>query len=110
MRIRLLLDSGALLGGLGKHRLFLHKFVQTCEIVRTILEITKNVGINQNSYAEIKNEILKLPERSRTRKKLSVWLERHITIQCRLSMGQTPLMVSSDIIESLMGKFKVVLM
>jgi hypothetical protein len=100
----------ALLGGLGKHRLFLLKFIQTCQTVRTILEIAKNKGINQKSYAEIKAEILKLPERSKTRKKLTIWLERHITIQCRLSMGQTPLMVSSDIIESLMGKFKIVSM
>lgn len=100
----------ALLGGLGKHRFFLQKFIQTCQTVRSILEIAKNFGINQKSYAAITAEILKLPERSKTRKRLSVWLERHITIQCRLSMGQTPLMVSSDIIESLMGKFKVVLM
>jgi len=38
------------------------------------------------------------------------WLERHIHVQCQLSMGQTPLLVSSDVVESLIGKFKIVLM
>jgi len=99
-----------LLGGLGKHRPFLLKFIGTCRTVRTILNIAKNKGINQKSYVELKTEILKLPQRSKIRKKMTVWLERHIHIQCQLSMGQTPLLVSSDVIESLIGKFKIVLM
>jgi hypothetical protein len=99
-----------LLGGLGKHRLFLLKFIQTCQTVRTILEVAKNKGINQKTYGVLRSEIMKLPPYSKTRKKLIVWLDRHINIQCLLSMGQNPLMVSSDVIESLIGKFKVVLL
>jgi hypothetical protein len=36
------------------------------------------------------------------------WLEQILHIQCWLGIGQTPLAVSSDIIESLSGKFKVI--
>jgi len=41
--------------------------------------------------------------------RLTKWLHRHLHIQSRLGMGQIPLLVSSEVIESLMGKFKVLL-
>ena len=48
-----------------------------------------------------------LPENSIVRCRIEAWLERHLRIQSRLGMGQQGLTVSSDIIESLFGKFKV---
>ena len=47
-----------------------------------------------------------LPERTATRRRIEHWLRRHIQIHCRLGIGQTPLPVSTDIIESLFGTFK----
>ena len=46
----------------------------------------------------------KLPKNSKTRETVRVWLEKHITIQKKLA--PYPLPISSDIIESLFGKFK----
>ena len=37
------------------------------------------------------------------------WLNTHLHYQCRLAIGQTPLPVSTDILESLFGKFKTII-
>jgi len=43
------------------------------------------------------------------RRRLESWINRQLNIQARLGIGQLALMVSSDVIESLMGKLKVIL-
>jgi len=85
---------------------FLSGFILACQVADEFSKLMKNEGVNQKSYREAKIILEKLPKESILRKALDAWLERHITIQCRLSIGQTPLCVSSDIIESLFGKFK----
>ncbi len=45
-----------------------------------------------------------LPKHSKVKKRLLIWLEHHIKIQKQITTQ--PLLVSSDIIESLFGRFK----
>jgi len=98
-----------LAGGLTPHRAFLDRFTLTCEVVECCLEILKSKGMNQASYRQVTSELERLPEASHVRQRLTRWARRQLNIQARLGVGQMPLLVSSDIIESLFGKLKVVL-
>jgi len=95
--------------GLTKLSPFLKKFISTCTIVSEFQKLLKNKGLNQATYREGKQIIETLPKRSKVRKRLENWLDRVLSIQCRLGIGQTPLIVSSDVIESLFGKFKIII-
>jgi hypothetical protein len=92
--------------GLSGLKGFLEKFIVACQIGCEFMKVLKNNGLNQETYAQAKRVLNQLPEDSKIREKLLKWLELTLTIQCRLSIGQTPLVVSSDVIESLFGKFK----
>jgi hypothetical protein len=74
--------------GLSQLRLFLEQFGATCRVTEQFLK--------------------QLPDRSEVHARLSSWLDRHLHIQYRLAIGQLPLLVSSDAIESLFGKFKTI--
>ena len=69
----------------------------------------KTHGLNEATYIEAKDIVAKLPKRSIVRIRLSAWLEKHIHIHRALAIGQLPLPVSTDAIESLFGKFKTVI-
>lgn len=95
--------------GLAQLREFLGRFCGACEISEKFLKIMKQKGLNQETYREAKNHLLQMPENSTVRLRLQSWLDKHLHIQCRLGVGQLPLLVSSDVIESLFGKFKTVI-
>ena len=97
-----------MLGGLGHHRLFLDRFISNCQVTRDFLEIAKDKGVNQESYRAMKAELAKLTIDNPVRVRLERFLGRQLRIQSQLGIGQMPLPVSSDILESLFGKFKVV--
>jgi hypothetical protein len=94
--------------GLSQLRLFLDQFGATCRVTEQFLKLLKLKGLNQATCSEAKNLLKQLPERSEVHTRLSSWLDRHLHIQCRLAIGQLPLLVSSDAIESLFGKFKTI--
>ncbi len=94
--------------GLSQLRLFLEQFGATCRVTEQFLKLLKLKGLNQATCSEAKNILKQLPERSKVHARLSSWLNRHLHIQCRLAIGQLPLLVSSDAIESLFGKFKTI--
>jgi len=94
--------------GLSQLRLFLEQFGATCRVTEQFLKLLKLKGLNQATCSEAKNLLKQLPERSEVHTRLSSWLDRHLHIQCRLAIGQLPLLVSSDAIESLFGKFKTI--
>lgn len=96
----------AALAGIAPLRPFIERFASTVRGVAEVLEILKNKGLNQSTYRQCCQLAEQLPERSKVKKRLLVWLQRHLHIQCRLGISQMPLLVSSDIIESLFGKFK----
>lgn len=94
--------------GLSQLRLFLEQFGATCRVTEQFLKLLKLKGLNQATCSETKTLLKQLPERSEVHARLSSWLDRHLHIQCRLAIGQLPLLVSSDAIESLFGKFKTI--
>ena len=95
--------------GLAQLTNFLGRFCIACATVEKVLKLLKKKGLNQETYREAKELLAELPENSTTHLRLNSWLEKHLSIHCRLGIGQIPLLVSSDIIESLFGKFKTVI-
>ena len=73
------------------------------------MRILKHHGLNQKSYRECRELAEQLPPRSKARKRLQAWLKRHLHIQSRLGIKQRPLLVSSDVVESLFGTFKQII-
>lgn len=92
--------------GLSGLRTFIERFAGTVLTVAEVLKILKHQGLNQKTYRQCCQLAEQLPPRAKVKKRLLSWLKRHLYIQCRLGIGQTPLLVSSDIIESLFGTFK----
>jgi len=90
-------------------RPLIERLWKTCEIMNTFQALMKNHGLNQFTYHEGIKILSELPDNSWTKQVVLAWLEKHLGIQCRLGIGQTPLLVSTDIIESLFGIFKSVL-
>jgi len=86
---------------------FVKNFEKTTTITNTIMKILKNRGLNISTYNQSLKLLTKLPKNSKTRKVISVWLDKHLKIQQKISPA--PLISSSDIIESLFGKFKYIL-
>jgi len=95
--------------GLAKLRPFLTMFCHACAIVEDFLRLMKTEGLNQATYTRARNILKKLPTKSLVRKRLSAWLTKHIGIHRALGIGNLPLLVSSDAIESLFGKFKTII-
>jgi hypothetical protein len=85
-------------------RIFIERFGDAVEITAKMMEALKNRGLTQETYDQSQQLLAKLPTDSKTKSRLEKWLEQHIGI--RNSMKGVPLLTSSDIIESLFGKFK----
>lgn len=94
------------MAGFGALRPFIERFARSVQGVAQVLEVLKNKGLNQQNYHQCCQLAEQLPACSKVKKRLLVWLKHHLYIQCRLGIGQRPLLVSSDIIESLFGSFK----
>jgi hypothetical protein len=94
--------------GLSQLRGFLEQFCATCRVTERFLKLLKRNGLNQVSGAQAKIILKQLPQGSQVRAKLSSWIDRHLKIQRELAVGEIPLLVSSDIVESLFGKFKTI--
>jgi hypothetical protein len=83
---------------------FIKNFASTTKVVSQAMEILKNKGLNQASYEHCYLLSQDLPKKSKVKKRLQLWLQQHVEIQQQ--MTSLPLLVSSDIIESLFGNFK----
>jgi len=83
---------------------FIKNFIKTTDITNKIMKLLKSRGLNISTYHQSMKLLKKLPRNSKTRKTIRVWLDKHIKIQKKLA--PYPLPISSDIIESLFGKFK----
>lgn len=83
---------------------FIQTFARTTQAVEQVMEILKNKGLSQSSYQQCYQLSETLPENSTVKKRLQTWLQNHLMIQKQLQ--DLPLLVSSDIIESLFGNFK----
>lgn len=83
---------------------FICCFANTAEVVSQVMETLKNQGLNQTTHAECCRLAKKLPDDSQVKQTLLTWLEQHIRIKERTT--DFSLLISSDIIESLFGRFK----
>jgi hypothetical protein len=91
---------------------FVRRFASTTHTVARVLEILKNHGLNQANHELCVQFLATLPKNSRVGKRLREWLRHHMEIQRQLTAKghpDLPLMVSSDVIESLFGKYKHIL-
>jgi len=101
--------SSNLNGGLKqlyKMRPFLKRFGMACGKCDQLLKLLKCKGLNDETYGAACEIVRGMARNSILRRRTQAWLDDHIAIQKRLNMGAAPLPISSDIIESLMGKFK----
>jgi len=92
---------------LGTLRPFIETFAQTASITSQIMKRLKNKGFSQESYDHCKALTDRLPVRSKVKKEIKTWLDNHLTVYHKLDIPA--LLVSSDIIESLFGRFKHVI-
>ncbi len=83
---------------------FIMQFASTTKIVSEVMEILKNKGLDKGSYKQCYELSKKMPRKSKVKKRLQDWLKKNIKLQKQLT--SLPLLVSSDIIESLFGNFK----
>lgn len=83
---------------------FIKRFAKTTTVVSQIMEVLKNNGLDQARYQQCYQLSDALPRNSKVKKRLHRWLQVHIKIQEKTT--PFPLLVSSDIIESLFGNFK----
>jgi len=88
-----------------KSRQFIETFALTTKIVSQVLKILKDKGLDKNTYKECYALSKKLPRGSIVKKRLQEWLKKNKKIQ-KLVAPKMPILVSSDIIESLFGQFK----
>ena len=68
------------------------------------METLKNNGLDKTTYKQCFELSRTLPRNSKVKKCLQTWLKKNFTLQKKLA--SLPLLVSSDIIESLFGNFK----
>lgn len=92
------------LPGFRQSRAFIGQFALATKVVSDVMKILKTKGLDQASYEQCYQLSQTLPGNSKVRKRLRVWLQQHIEIQKQVTT--LPLLVSSDIIESLFGCFK----
>ncbi len=87
-------------------RPFIQRFAMQAKVMSEIMKILKHQGLNRETYHQAMAQLDTLPIRSPIKKRVVKFLKKHLSIHCRLGIGQMPLLVSSDIIESLFGKYK----
>jgi hypothetical protein len=83
---------------------FIKRFASTTQVVSEVMGILKNKGLDQTSYEQCYQLSKTLPENSKVKQRLQQWLQQHIDSHKQIT--DLPLLVSSDIIESLFGNFK----
>jgi hypothetical protein len=93
------------LPGLSRYRKFIQRFAKATQTTHDILKVLKQYGLNQTTYEKCKAQAQSLSEQAILKKRLLHWLDHHQSLQARLT-NQHSLLVSTDILESLFGKFK----
>jgi hypothetical protein len=83
-----------------------------CQKTNSILTVLKKQGLNENSSQVVSEQLRGLPGNCRVRQRFEAWLAKHLTLLATLRQLHptlTSLPVSSDVIESLFGRFKHVI-
>lgn len=95
--------------GFGAHRAILHRLAWCTTIINGVLEVLKKGGLCSDTYEFSRKMFEELPPTCKARRRLLTWLEDHWRIHQSFGIEALRLPVSSDIIESLFGKLKVIL-
>lgn len=95
------------LPGFDEIKPFIRRFAQTADVISQVMEKLKNNGLNRAVFRQCCRLAKTLPEDSEVRQRLLQWLERQIAVKKHITRFSLP--VSSDIIESLFGRFKYML-
>lgn len=85
---------------------FLERFSLFCDVAREFLQLMKHEGFSPSSCKTAEELLRKLPEKSRFRQRMTLWLQAQSACHKALGLGEMPMPVSTDIIESLFGKLK----
>jgi hypothetical protein len=91
------------LRGLKSFKLFLMTFVRNTTCLNQILKIVKTQGLSTESIETCQEMLCDLPARSPIRKEVSRYLQQYRLV---VESSESPLLGSSDVIESLIGKAK----
>lgn len=91
------------LRGLKSFKLFLMTFVRNTACVNQVMKIVKTQGLSVGSMHACQKTLGDLPVRSPIRKEVSHYFQRYLPV---VESSNSPLLGSSDVIESLIGKAK----
>ena len=91
------------LRGLKSFKLFLMTFVRNTTCLNQVMKIVKTQGLSAESIAVCQERLGNLPARSPIRKEVSHYLQQYMPV---VESSDSPLLGSSDVIESLIGKAK----
>lgn len=97
------------LSDLDQHQAFIDDFARTTSLLSSIMEKLKNQGLKPTTYQQCQQLAEKFPHQSGVKKSFLAWLDKHIALQKKLNercMNTVSLPISSDVIESLFGRFK----
>jgi len=91
------------LRGLKSFKLFLMTFVRNTTCLNHVMKIVKTQGLSAQSIHACQETLSDLPGRSPIRKEVSRYLQHYVPV---VESRASPLLGSSDVIESLIGKAK----
>jgi len=91
------------LRGLKSFKLFLMTFVRNTSCLNQVMKIVKTQGLSVESIQSCQETLCDLPAGSPIRKEVSHYLQQYVPV---VESSESPLLGSSDVIESLIGKAK----
>ncbi len=91
------------LRGLKPFKMFLTTFVRNTTCLNEVMKIVKTQGLSTESMQACQERLSALPARSPIRKAVSHSLQHYLPV---VELSDSPLLGSSDVIESLIGKAK----
>src|SRR6266581_7958720 len=91
------------LRGLKSFKLFLITFVRNTTCVNQVMKIVKTQGLRAESMQACQETLDDVPVRSPIRKEVSHYVQHYLPV---VESSESPLLGSSDVIESLIGKVK----
>lgn len=91
------------LRGLKPFKMFLTTFVRNTTCLNEVMKIVKTQGLSTESMQACQERLSALPARSPIRKEVSHYLQHYLPV---VELSDSPLLGSSEVIESLIGKAK----
>jgi hypothetical protein len=91
------------LRGLKLFKMFLTTFVRNTTCLNEVMKIVKTQGLSTESIQACQERLSDLPARSTIRQEVSHYLQHYVPV---VALSDSPLLGSSDVIESLIGKAK----